>query len=257
MNRIDATFTRLKKEKRLALMPFLVAGFPDFSRSLKYCKLLARNADLLEIGFPYSDPLADGQVIQKADQVALASGITVDKVFKLIRQLRQATQIPITVLVYVNLVYQRGIEKFYRDAAKVGIDGVLIPDLPFEESDLFVKTAKKFQIDHICLIAPTTDSARVRKIFTVAQGYLYLTSVLGVTGARTDIPQPTLIYLRQLSRKSRLPIAVGFGISNSSQVKKLKNNGAAGVIVGSHLIRMIADGHAKSLPGFLHDLMKR
>jgi len=198
MNRIETAFTHIKKEGKLAMMPFLVAGFPNFSQSLKILKVLSQHSDLLEIGFPYSDPLADGPVIQKADQVALKAGSTTSKVFELIKNLRLTTEIPITVLVYANLVYQRGIEKFYRDARNAGIDGVLIPDVPFEEISIFLKAAKKYNIDNIYLIATTTTPRRLNKITKVAQGYLYLTSVVGITGTQKDIPRKTLQYIKQI-----------------------------------------------------------
>src|SRR3989338_2246590 len=181
MNRIEIAFKRTGSENRIAVMPFLVAGFPTFGKSLRLLKLLAQNADLLEIGFPYSDPLADGPVIQIANTQALRAGISVSKIFKLVRQLREITQIPITVLVYVNLVYQRGIQKFYREAAAAGIDGVLIPDLPFEEMKPFATAAKKSGVLHVCLVSSTTTPDRLKRILTLAQGFIYLTSVLGVT----------------------------------------------------------------------------
>ncbi|HBB49407.1 TPA: tryptophan synthase subunit alpha [Candidatus Nomurabacteria bacterium] len=257
MNRIETAFTHIKKEGKLAMMPFLVAGFPNFSQSLKILKVLSQHSDLLEIGFPYSDPLADGPVIQKADQVALKAGSTTSKVFELIKNLRLTTEIPITVLVYANLVYQRGIEKFYRDARNAGIDGVLIPDVPFEEISIFLKAAKKYNIDNIYLIATTTTPRRLNKITKVAQGYLYLTSVVGITGTQKDIPRKTLQYIKQIKRQTRLPIAVGFGISNLSQVKKLKINGADGVIIGSSLIKLIQKSNTnnpQTLINFLKNL---
>ena len=214
MNRIDQVFENLKNKKQTALMPFLVAGHPNFQTSLKLLQTISTHADLIEIGFPYSDPLADGPVIQRADQIALKSGITTDYVFKLIKQFRKTSQIPITVLVYANLIYQRGIERFYTDSAKAGIDGVLVPDLPFEESERFVAMARKFNVANICLIAPTTDRSRLKKILPIADSYIYLTSVVGITGARKDIPSATLNFLRSLKKQTKLPIAVGVGISN-------------------------------------------
>src|SRR3989344_4307097 len=172
MKIIDLVFEKLRGEKRCGLIPFLVAGFPNFNSSLSLLKLLAQHSDFLEIGFPYSDPLADGPIIQKADQVALRAGSTSDYVFKLISKLRETTKIPITVLVYANLIYQRGVNKFY-------------------------------------------------------------------SGVKKDIPQDTLDYIKKLKKKTKLPVAVGFGISNATQVKKLKKAGANGVIMGSSLIQLI------------------
>src|SRR3990167_2906410 len=195
MNKIDLVFEKLRGEKRCGLMPFLVAGFPNFNSSLSLLKLLAQHSDFLEIGFPYSDPLADGPIIQKADQVALRAGSTSDYVFKLISKLRETTKIPITVLVYANLIYQRGVNKFYSDAKAAGIDGVLIPDIPFEEMDIFVKAAKKNNVANIYLLSSSTSEQRLVNILKVAEGYLYLTSIVGITGVKKDIPQDTLDYI--------------------------------------------------------------
>lgn len=259
MNRIDAIFQKLSAENKAALMPFLVAGYPNLDKSLMLLRKLAETADLLEIGFPYSDPLADGPVIQQADQEALSQGLTTQKVFNLIKNLRQHTEVPITVLVYANLVYQRGIAKFYQDAARAGIDGVLIPDVPAEEMSPFVRAARRYGVYNICLVSPNTVPSRLKNIFSNAQGYIYLTSVAGITGARKDVPRATLQYLKSLSKVSPLPIAVGFGISNARQVKKLKQNGARGIIVGSRIISMVAEQGLKLKPQkivkFLEDLM--
>lgn len=243
MNRIDKAFEQVQKEKRIALMPFAVAGFPNLTKSLKLLKLLSEEADLLEIGFPYSDPLADGPVIQAANNKVLAQNISVTDIFKLIEKFRCHSSIPITVLVYSNLVYQRGIEKFYREVAAAGVDGVLIPDLPLEESEPFRVAANKFKVAHICLISTTTDEKRFRAIAQIAEGFLYLTSVLGVTGARKDITEATLKFLARTQKITTLPIAVGFGISNADQVAKLQNKGANGAIVGSRLIQMIQENN--------------
>ena len=183
MTSISKKFAGVKNEHRTAFLPFVVAGDPDFTTSLAVLKRLAEHADLLEIGFPYSDPLADGAVIQAADGRALASGMNTDKVFDLISQIRTFSNIPITVLVYANLVYQKGIDAFYRKAKKAGIDGVLLPDVPVEESKPFVSAAEKYGIDPIFLVAQTTTNDRLKNILKYATGYLYLVSVLGVTGS--------------------------------------------------------------------------
>ena len=218
-------------------MPFIVAGYPNFQTSRKIAKQLIKEADLLEIGFPYSDPLADGPVIQAADTQALKSGMTTKKVFRLIKEIRKESEAPITVLVYANLLYQQGIENFYRQASACGITAVLVPDLPIEESDDFILAAKKYNIAPIFLVAQTTTSERLKKISQYAEGYLYLVSVLGVTGARTSFQRETMKLIRFVKKNSSLPVAVGFGISNPSQIKELKKAGADGVIVGSALVR--------------------
>src|SRR3989344_2860492 len=239
MDRIGKCFKELRRQKKMAFMPFVVAGDPDYKTSLKIVRELVKNADFLELGFPYSDPLADGPVIQRADMRALASGMNSDRVFRLISKIRVFSDIPITVLAYANLVYRRGVDKFYRDAGRAGIDAVLVPDLPVEESDKFVKAAKKYGIDSIFLLAQTTTKARMKKILKQASGYLYLVSILGVTGIRKDIAPETLGLIRQLKKLSKLPVVVGFGVSNARQIKILRKAKADGVIVGSAILKVI------------------
>lgn len=256
MNRIDRKFSELKRLRKPAFMPFIVAGDPDPRTSLAAAKLLCRSADLLEIGFPYSDPLADGPVIQQADMRALKAGMTTDSVFRLISRVRRFSEIPITVLVYANLVLQRGIENFYRDAARSGVDGVLIPDVPVEEIGVFAKAAAKYKIHQIFLVAQTTDSRRLENILRHARGFLYLVSVLGVTGARQNFGGDTAAFIRRVRGRTSLPLAVGFGISNPAQFTAMVRAGADGAIVGSAIVDMIAQDHK---PPFrkLEDLIGR
>jgi len=245
MNNIGKKFEELERQKRTAFLPFIVAGDPDYSRSLAFAKELAKTADFLEIGFPYSDPLADGPTIQAADMRALKSGMTVSKVFSLIRDIRKASDIPISVLVYANLVFKRGIDRFYRDAKQAGIDGVLIPDVPVEESEPYVRAAKRYGVDPIFLVTQTTTDARLKEILKHAKGYLYLVSVLGVTGGRTRFAKETGAFIRRIVQKSPLPIAVGFGISKPAQARAFAKSGADGVIVGSALIDTYQEGGSK------------
>ncbi|OGF67522.1 tryptophan synthase subunit alpha [Candidatus Giovannonibacteria bacterium RIFCSPLOWO2_02_FULL_43_11b] len=239
MTRLAQKFVELKKKKRIAFMPFLVAGDPDFKTSIEIGKLFATRADILEIGFPYSDPLADGPTIQAADNRALASGINVRRVFKLIKKIRSRSSIPISVLVYANLVYQRGIERFYREARNAGVDGVLIPDVPIEEAEPFIKAARKAGIDPIFLVTQTTTPTRLKKIVASASGYLYLVSVLGVTGARRTLSRDTEKLIRRVKKNTSLPLAVGFGISTRGHIVKLKEAKADGTIIGSSLVKII------------------
>lgn len=220
-------------------MPFLVAGDPDFETSVAVAKHIAPFADLLEIGFPYSDPLADGPTIQAADQRALTNGMNTDCAFALIKLLRETSAIPITVLVYANLVERRGIGRFYRDAKRAGVDGVLIPDVPIEEIRPYRVAARKNNVAPILLVAPTTTNERLAKILLYAEGYLYLVSVLGVTGAREKLLPETLGLIKRVRAKTRLPLAVGFGISKREHVRAVKEAGVDGFIVGSALIKII------------------
>jgi len=218
----------------------VVAGDPNFKASVKLAARLGQIADFLEIGFPYSDPLADGPTIQAADSRALKAGMTTAKVFKLIENIRKQISIPITVLVYANLVLQYGVDKFYRHARLAGINGVLIPDAPAEEAVPFVRAAKQHGVCPIFLVTQTTTKARLKKILKYAQGFLYLVSVLGVTGSRKTFSQETTTFIRRVKKQISLPLAVGFGISQPRQAKAFYRAGADGAIVGSAIIDMIA-----------------
>ena len=233
-------------------MPFLVAGDPDFKTSLAVAKRVVEHADLLEIGFPYSDPLADGPVIQAADGRALASGMNTDKVFELISEIRKFSQIPVTVLVYANLVYQQGIDNFYRKAKAAGIDGVLVPDVPVEESEPFVAAAKKHGTDPIFLVAQTTTPERLKKILKHAQGFLYLVSVLGVTGKRKEFSPDSTSFIKNIRKQTTLPLAVGFGIHTREQAEVFAAAGADGIIVGSAIVDLIGKhGNSPKLTDFV------
>lgn len=239
MNRITQKFQELKIRRKTAFMPFIVAGDPNFKTSLDIVKTITKSADLLEIGFPYSDPLADGPTIQAANQRALKAGMNTDRVFEFVREIRTSSKIPITVLVYANLVYQKGIERFYRIAKQVGVDGVLVPDLPAEESIPYVAAAKKVAIDQIFLVTQTTTNERLKKILQYARGYLYLVSVLGVTGERKSLERATTLLVERVKKRTDLPLAVGFGISRRNHVQDLIQAGVDGYIVGSALIQII------------------
>lgn len=239
MTRIERKFRETKAKGKIAFMPFLVAGDPDFQTSFSLAKKIILSADLLEIGFPYSDPLADGPTIQVADGRALHAGMNTTRVFQLIKKLRECTTIPFTVLVYANIVYQRGIERFYRDARVAGIDGILIPDVPIEESGPFVAASQHAGIDQIFLVAYTTTPARLKKILAYAKGYLYVVSVLGVTGARESLSSEMPQLLQRIKQQTNLPLAVGFGISKREHIEMLKKFGADGAIVGSALVKII------------------
>lgn len=251
-SRISRAFSELKGRKT-AFMPFLVAGDPTVKKSLAAIRLVSEHADMLELGFPYSDPLADGPTIQAADQRALASGMTTEKVFELIGQVRAFTDIPITVLAYANLVYQQGIDAFYHNAKKAGIDGVLVPDVPAEEAKPFVAAARKHGIDPIFLVAQTTTNERLKKILKHASGFLYLVSVLGVTGKRKDFGEATTEFIGRVRSQTRLPLAVGFGISTRGQAEVFARAGADGAIVGSAIVDIIAKhGTGPQLTDFLN-----
>jgi len=237
MGRIDAVFTDLK---RPAFIGFTVAGDPDKETCIRAAMALVDGGtDILELGVPFSDPVADGPTIQKADERALASGTTVDSVFAIVRELRKKTQVPIVFLVYYNMVYHRGIDRFYREAHDAGVDGILVADMPVEESDEVYRIALRHGIDPIFLVTQTTSDERIKKIAARAQGYLYLVAVLGVTGVRTSVSAGALDLLKRVRKHTGIPLALGFGISTPDHAKVCAEAGADGVIVGSAIVSIV------------------
>ncbi|HXP52667.1 MAG TPA: tryptophan synthase subunit alpha [Bacteroidia bacterium] len=257
----QAAFQKAKSKGKPAFMPFLVAGDPNYETSLNLFRAIAPYADMLEIGFPYSDPLADGPTIQAADERALHSGINTDKVFSLIHEIRSFYQGPISVLVYANLVYQYGIDNFYKQAARVGIDGVLVPDVPYEESEPFVFAAKKHKVSPVFMVTQTTTGERLRKILKHAEGYLYLVSVLGVTGSRNSLGNDTFDFIKRIKKNTTLPLALGFGISTKEHINNAAKAGIDGVIVGSAIIKILEANlaspkqAAKKIEDFIKELV--
>ncbi len=257
--RIQKSFALLKQQHRMGFMPFLVAGDPDLKTSLKIAKVVARHADFLEIGFPFSDPIADGPVIQAANQRALQVGINPDKVFSFIGKLTNFTAVPITILIYSNLVLRYGINKFYDKAKKAGVSGILLPDVPVEEIRPFYEKAKRYGLDQILLVASTTTDVRLRKILQYASGYVYAVSVLGVTGPRKTLSPTALQLVKKIKLYTNLPVVAGFGISTRQQANLLRRQGASGYIIGSALIDFINKHRTKPkfcdrLTGYLQSL---
>ncbi len=237
----EEMFERVGEKNEGAFVPFVVAGDPDFETSLEIVKTLVENgADALEIGFAFSDPIADGPTVQEADIRALNSGMTTDKGFEFIRRIREFTSIPIGLLVYYNLIYKRGIDLFYKQASQNGLNAILSADLPPEEAYDAVKAAKKYGIDQIFLAAQTTTNERLKTISEFSSGFTYLVSVMGVTGARSEVKTSTVDLIKRVRDHNDLPLMVGFGISLPSHVKEVIGAGAEGAIVGSAMIDIIA-----------------
>jgi tryptophan synthase alpha chain len=235
-NRIDNCFAELKGKKRKGFIPYICAGDPSLKRTVELAFALEKSgADLLELGLPFSDPVADGIVNQLAAQRALAAGTTIRGVFNCVREIRQRSQIPIVLYTYLNPIFQFGAEKFHREAEAVGIDGLLILDLPPEEDVDLSKT----NLFHIRLIAPTTPTDRIKKITEKARGFLYYVSREGVTGAQTSVASSLPEKLAELRAASNLPIAVGFGISNADQAREVAEHADA-IVVGSAIVDLIA-----------------
>jgi tryptophan synthase alpha chain len=240
MSRYKKTFKKLKKSKEKALVPFVVVGDPNYQTSLQIVKTIVNaGADILELGFSFSEPIADGPTIQTAGVRALKAGSNTDKNFNFVKQVRKFTQVPIGILIYTNLIYQRGIDKFYKDAAKAGIDSVLVADLPVEEAAPYIKAARKNKIDTVFIVSPLTGNKRLKKIAAKTKGFVYVVSRLGVTGARQDLQQGTLKLLKRIRPKTKLPLCVGFGISKPEHIKAVCKAKANGAIVGSAIVKII------------------
>jgi len=237
MGRIESVF---EKKGRTAFIGFTVAGDPDKATSVRIAKaLIDGGTDILEFGVPFSDPVADGPTIQRADDRALAAGTTPDTIFAIVREVRAYSEVPIVFLTYYNTIYRRGIDRFYREAHEAGVDGILVADMPVEESEEVVATAQEYGIDPIFLITQTTTGDRMDMIVSRARGYLYLVAVLGVTGARKEVAPEALALLHRVRPHTDLPLAIGFGISTPGHAKVCRDAGADGVIVGSAIVSIV------------------
>ncbi len=239
MSRIEALFAR----KNPVFSGFTVAGDPGIEASFGVAKtMIDAGADLLEIAIPYSDPVADGPVIERAHVRALWAGTTADDVFALVRRIREhAPATPLVLFTYYNIIHRRGADRFFAEAAASGADGVLIVDLPAEESDEVAPYAARHGIDRIALIAPTTSPERQHTILSGASGFVYLISLEGVTGERDRLPPGLAGLVGAVREKTCLPLAVGFGVSRPEHVRTVVAAGANGVIVGSALVRLIEE----------------
>lgn len=234
MSRIANAFNNKK-----AFIAFLTAGDPDYETSLKNFKaVIEAGADLIEVGIPFSDPIAEGPVIQEADIRALSSGMTTDKAFQLVKDLRADYDLPIVFMTYANPVYHYGAEKFFKKAAEVGADGIIIPDCPYEERSEFDETAAKYGIDFVSMIAPTSED-RIKTIASQAKGFIYVVSSLGVTGVRSEITTDLDSIMKLIKEATDTPAAIGFGISTPEQASVMSKK-ADGVIVGSAMVRIVA-----------------
>jgi tryptophan synthase alpha chain len=237
MGRIDTVFTRRKKP---VFIGFTVAGDPDKDTCIRAAMaLIDAGTDIFELGVPFSDPVADGPTIQKADERSLAAGTTVDTVFAIVRELRKKTTVPIVFLTYYNIVYHRGVDRFYKEAHEAGVDGILIADMPVEESDDVYETALRYGIDPIFLITQTTSDERIKKIASRAHGYIYLVAVLGVTGVRDTVSSGAIDLLQRVRKHTDLPLALGFGIATPDHARTCAEAGADGVIVGSAIVDIV------------------
>jgi tryptophan synthase alpha chain len=242
MARIQDAFSKTAQERRAAFVAYLCAGDPDFDTSLAACRaVIASGADILELGVPFSDPLADGLTNQLAAQRALRSGMTCARVFELVRRIRESSDVAIVFYTYYNLVFSNGVDAYVAAARAAGVDGLLILDLPPEEAGEAQAACRRHGVDTVCIVAPTTPDSRLPKIAAAATGFIYYVSREGVTGVRDQLASGIPQAVARIRSHTGLPVAVGFGISTREQVAKVAAF-ADGVVVGSALVNVIRDG---------------
>jgi tryptophan synthase alpha chain len=238
---IQERFSRLRAEGRCALMPFLMAGDPDLSVTAEsLLALQSAGADIIELGLPYSDPLADGPVIQAAAGRALAAGTTPGRVLEMLASLRGRLTLPVVLFTYSNPLLNRGMETFCQEAAAAGAAGLVVPDLPLEEARRLSAIAADHGLDLVLLVAPNTPAERMARIHACSRGFTYLVSVTGVTGERSSLADRVGPLVRQLQALGPTPVAVGFGITTGDQARQVRRWGADGAIVGSALVKRMA-----------------
>ncbi len=238
MNRIDRVFMDLRNIGQKALIAYITAGYPDIDATVELVHAISEaGADIVEIGIPYSDPLADGPVLQRAASKALEKGLRVCDVFDAVRRIRKRSDIALVFLVYFNTVFRYGVESFIKDSKDAGIDGFIIPDLPLEERNEASGVIRRYGLHHIPMVAPTSHE-RIKEIVKEAGGFVYCVSTTGVTGERDSIDTDISAYMEEVKRFTDLPRAIGFGISSPEMAGSLKHH-CEGVIVGSAIARLV------------------
>jgi tryptophan synthase alpha chain len=244
-NRLDATFARLKDEGRIGFFPYLMAGFPDRATSSRLLQVVAEaGADGIELGIPFSDPLADGVTIQRASAVALENGASVADALDMVAELRQHHQLPVVMMSYVNPLLAYGLEKLCADAARLGIDGFIVPDLSIEEASAFQAQCAAAGLHYIYLVAPTSTDERLQAVGAKSAGFVYCVALVGTTGARNEMSTDLAPFLGRVRAAIKTPLLVGFGISTPAHVASLHGH-ADGAIVASALV----DAIEKTPPG--------
>ncbi len=258
-SRIEEKFKKLKEANQKALIPFITAGDPDLDTTKRLVIEMERaGADIIELGVPFSDPIADGPAIQKASYRSLKSGTTLKKIIGIVKELRRTTEIPLVLMTYYNPVFKYGISEFVRDATDAGVDGIIIPDLPPEEGEGIIEEGKRHNLNTIFLLAPTSTKERIKIVASASTGFIYYVSLTGVTGARKSLPETVEASVNKIRKATDKPIAVGFGISTAEQAKRIASF-ADGVIVGSAIVNVIEKNIDKpdlieKVSGFVKDL---
>ena len=263
MSRIKEKFAELSAKNEKALITYIMVGYPNESATISIVKgLIKGGADIIELGFPFSDPLADGPVIQNASTISLNNGMKIKSFFNIVEKIRKETEIPLVLMTYTNILYHKGYTKFIADAKKAGIDGFILPDMSIEESGEYIASAKNMA-DTIFLISPNTTKSRIEKIVKSSSGFLYLVAVYGTTGIKTGIQNYSLKAIKEVKKitKGKIPIGIGFGVSTPEDVKKYIQAGADAVIVGSAFLKLIEktskNNLEKSIATFTKSLKKQ
>lgn len=242
MSRIKNKFLELKQKNEKALIAYIMVGYPNEKSTIFAINgLIKGGADIIELGFPFSDPIADGPVIQNASNISLNNGTKIDKYFQIIKKIRKETDIPLVLMTYTNILFNKGYNKFMQKAKNVGIDGLILPDMSIEESKNYLNAARKNKLDTIFLISPNTSTERIKKILKATSGFLYLVSMFGTTGMQTTIQKYTIDAIKKTKKivNKKIPVGVGFGVNTSKDAKKFVSVGADAVIVGSAFLRLI------------------
>ncbi|XP_028556278.1 tryptophan synthase alpha chain [Dendrobium catenatum] len=239
---ISETFARLKEQGKVAFIPYITAGDPDLSTTSKALQILdSCGSDIIELGMPYSDPLADGPVIQAAATRALAKGTNFNAIISMLHEVVPQLSCPIALFTYYNPILKRGIENFISTIKNVGVHGLVVPDVPLEETEILRNEASKHHIELVLLTTPTTPTDRMKAIVEASEGFVYLVTSVGVTGTRSSVSLRVQSLLQDIKKVTNKPVAVGFGISKQEHVKQVACWGADGVIVGSAMVKILAE----------------
>ena len=260
MTRIQEKFNQLKSKNEAALISYIMVGYPSEKATLAAVRgLIKGGTDIIELGFPFSDPIADGPTIQMASTESLNKGTKIDDFFSIVKKIRKEADIPLVLMTYTNILYNQTYQKFISRAKEVGIDGLILPDMAIEESKDYVKAAKKSGMDTIFLVSPNTQNDRLKKIIKATSGFLYMVAVFGTTGVQTKIHKYTIDALKNTKRSAngKIPVGVGFGISTDKDVHKYVSSGADAVIVGSANIKIMENTPAYKIESKIFTFTKK
>jgi len=254
VNPIDRKFKELKKLKRKAFIAFITGGDPTLAATKELIlNFQDRGVDLIEIGIPFSDPIADGPTIQAASERALKNKTTLHSIIKTVSSVKNRVKVPLVFMTYYNPVFNYGLERFVKDSKNAGISGVIIPDMPYEESSDLLKAARGKNFAVIFLAAPTSTKERLTRICKLSKGFIYFVSLTGVTGTRRDLPEDLVANVRKIKNLTHKPVCVGFGVTTPEQAKRIKRI-ADGVIVGSAIVKLVGKKDLKNVYSFIKKL---